>query len=80
MQCTHLPTRKMHTPVRRNAMRMPTHISVEKGASRLKVLSSEARSLRRMKPIPVCMKGVVMSTCCSLMAVRVSGATARSAS
>lgn len=59
---------------------MPTHMLVEKGDSRLKVLSSEAKSLRKMKPIPVCMKGVVMSTDCSLIAVMVSGATAKSAS
>lgn len=55
-------------------------MSVEKGDSRLKLLSSEDRSLRRMKPSPVYMKGVLMSTAISLTAVRVSGATARSAS
>lgn len=78
--CTYLPTRNIQRPVSRNAMRTPTHMSVEKGDIRLKVLSSEARSLRKMKPSPVCMKGVVISTTCSLTAVRVSGATARSAS
>lgn len=77
---TYLPTRNMQRPVSRNAMRRPTHMSVEKGDRRLKVLSSEPTSLRRMKPMPVCMKGVVMSTNCSLTAVRVSEATARSAS
>lgn len=55
-------------------------MSVEKGDSRLKVLSSETKSLRRMKLSPVWMKGVVISTNCSLIAVRVSGAKARSAS
>lgn len=70
----------MQRPVSKNAMRRPTHMSVEKGDSRLKVLSSEAKSLCRMKPSPVCMKGVVISTNCSLTAVRVSGAKARSAS
>lgn len=78
--CTYLPTRNIQRPVSRNAMRTPTHMLVEKGDIRLKVLSSEARSLCKMKPSPVCMKGVVISTTCSLTAVRVSGATARSAS
>lgn len=78
--CTYRPTRNMQRPVSRNAMRIPTHMSVENGDSRLKVFSLEAKSLCRMKLIPVCMKGVVMSTTCSLVAVTVSGATARSAS
>lgn len=77
---TYLPTRNMQRPVSRKATRTPIHMSVEKGDSRLKVLCSEVRSLRRMKPSPVCMKGVVISTNCSLVAVTVSGATARSAS
>ena len=80
LYCTYLPTRNMQRPVSKNAMRRPTHMSVEKGDKRLKVLSSEATSLCRIKPMPVCMKGVVMSTNCSLTAVRVSEATARSAS
>lgn len=70
----------MHRPVSRKAMSRPTHMWVEKGDSRLKVLSSAVASLCMMKPSPVCMKGVLMSTNCSLTAVSVSGATARSAS
>lgn len=77
---TYLPTRNKVRPAKRKATKMPTHMSVEKGENKLKELSSEAMSFRRMKPIPVCMKGVVMSTYCSLAAVRVRGATARSAS
>ncbi len=70
----------MQKPVSRNAIRTPIHMLVEKGDSRLKALFSEVTSLCRMKPIPVCMKGAVISTYFSLVAVRVSGATARSAS
>lgn len=77
---TYLPTKNMAKPVSRKETRMPTHISVVNGESRLKVDSSLARSLRRMKPSPVCKKGVVMSTYCSLTAVMVRGATDRSAS
>lgn len=77
---TYLPTRNMQRPVSRKATRTPIHMSVEKGDSRLKVLSSEIRSLRRIKPRPVCMKGVLISTKCSLIEVMVSGATAKSAS
>ncbi|TNN31376.1 hypothetical protein EYF80_058473 [Liparis tanakae] len=74
---SHRPTRKMQRPVSRKATRTPTHMSVENGASTLKPLSSEAESVRSRKLMPVCMKGVVMSTAFSLVAVRVSGATAR---
>jgi hypothetical protein len=71
----------MQRPVSRKARRMPTHISVEKGKRKLREwLSSEASSLLRMKPMPVCMKGVLISTPCSLVAVRVREATASSAS
>lgn len=77
---THLPTRKTQSPVSRKAISTPIHTSVENGDRTLKVLSSESALLRRIKLIPVWMKGVVMSTTCSLMAVMVSGATARSAS
>lgn len=42
--------------------------------------SSEAKSFIRMKLRPVCMKGLLMSTAVSRLAVRVRGATAMSAS
>ena len=77
---THLATRKTQMPVSRKATRTPIHISMEKGDRKPRLSSSWAMSLRRRKLSPVCMKGVVMSTACSLVAVTVSGATARSAS
>lgn len=61
-------------------MRTPIQTSVENGDSTLKVLSSDSALLRKTKLIPVWIKGVVMSTTCSLAAVMVSGATAKSAS
>lgn len=56
-------------------------MSVEKRLRRLRNWeSSESRSFLRMKLRPVCMKGLLMSTTISRLAVTVRGATAISAS
>lgn len=61
-------------------MSIPTQVSAVKGVRKSKKpVSSEMSFLSRML-IPVCMNGLVIPTTFSLAAVRVSGATARSAS